>query len=296
MLLCALTLLAVLAFAPDAFANFFTPQSGGSPNANRIANLYSITLYIAAVVFVGVEGTLLYMLVRFRARKGRVAKQIHGNTRLEIGWTLGATVILIALAILTFAELSAIRHPPNSSPGGLDISDGSQYVTTGDAIHPPKGRYMTIQVNGQQFTWGYSYLGFGKQPRPARRSPYHYYQLVVPTNTTVVLKVVSKDVVHSWWIPKLGGKVQAVPGYVNWSWFKISKARSFFGQCSFLCGRGHARMTAEVTAVSPAKFLTWLNTQQKYISRPPTSPAPRCATSESRGQVRRGRGREPVRS
>ena len=77
--------------------------------------------------------------------------------------------------------------------------------------------------------------------------------------------MVSQDVVHSWWIPDLGGKVQAVPGYVNWSWFKISKARSFFGQCSFLCGRGHATMRAEVTALPPAQFTAWLNTLQKNL-------------------------------
>ena len=256
-LLCALTLLAVLAFAPDAFANFFTPQSGGSPNADRISNLYSITLYIAAVVFVGVEGTLIYTLVRFRKRKGRVAAQIHGNTRLEIGWTVGAAVILIALATVTFAELHSIRTPDASASTGLTASDGVQYSTT-DALHPPKGPYMTIQVNGQQYIWKYTYLGVGKLTDELD-DPYTTYQMYVPTNTTIVLKVVSQDVVHSWWIPDLGGKVQAVPGYVNWTWFKISKPRSYFGQCSFLCGRGHATMKGEVTAVPPAQFKAWLH-------------------------------------
>jgi hypothetical protein len=85
--------------------------------------------------------------------------------------------------------------------------------------------------------------------------------MVVPTNTTVVLKVVSQDVVHSWWIPQLGGKVQAVPGYTNYTWFKISKPGNYKGQCSFLCGRGHARMIAEVTAVSPAQYKRWLQQQ-----------------------------------
>jgi cytochrome c oxidase subunit 2 len=263
-LLCTLTLLAVLAFAPDAFANFFTPQSGGSPNANRIANLYSVTLYIAAVVFVGVEGTLLYTLVRFRKRKGRVPVQIHGNTRLEIGWTVGAAAILVALATVTFANLHGIRTPDVSGPGGLAISNGVQTADTGDAIHPPKGRYMTIQVNGQQYIWRYTYLGVGKLTDELD-DPYTTYQMYVPTDTTIILKVVSQDVVHSWWIPDLGGKVQAVPGYVNWTWFKIAKPRSFFGQCSFLCGRGHATMRGEVTAVPPARFKTWLHTLETNL-------------------------------
>ena len=88
---------------------FFTPQSGGSPNANEIASLYKIILYVALVIFVLVEGGLIYALIRFRARKGAVAAQIRGNTRLEVGWTVAASVILLALAVLTFAKLGSIK-------------------------------------------------------------------------------------------------------------------------------------------------------------------------------------------
>jgi len=262
-LLCALTLIAGAVFAPDAFAHFLTPQSGGSPNANQIANLYDITLYIAIVVFVGVEGTLLYTLVRFRKRKGRTAVQIHGNTRLEIGWTVGAAVVLIALATVTFAELHSIRTPPVSGPGGLSVTDGAE-LTSSDSIAPPKGPYMTVQVNGQQFLWRFTYLGFGKLPDQLD-DPYTYYHMYVPTNTTVVLKVVSQDVVHSWWIPDLGGKVQAVPGYTNWTYFKIDKPATYNGQCAFLCGEGHARMKALVTALPPKQWLAWLHNLEAQL-------------------------------
>ena len=95
---------------------FFTPESGGSSNANQIDSLYKITLVIALIIFVAVEGGLLYALIKFRWRKGAVAAQIRGNTRLELGWTVGAAVILLALAILTFAKLSSIQNPSNSSP------------------------------------------------------------------------------------------------------------------------------------------------------------------------------------
>jgi cytochrome c oxidase subunit II len=262
-LICAMSLLATLVFAPDALASFITPQSGGSPNADRISNLYTITLIIAAIVFVGVEGTLIYALVRFRRRKGRVAAQIHGNTRLEIGWTVGAAVILVALATVTFVELNSIRTPDSSAANGLGPSDGVQYSTT-DALHPPKGPYMTIQVNGQQYIWRYTYLGVGKLTDQLD-DPYTYYQMYVPTNTTVILKIVSQDVVHSWWIPALGGKSQAVPGYVSWTWFKIPRPGTYTGQCSFICGRGHATMKAEVTAVPPAQFHTWLQTLEANL-------------------------------
>ena len=91
---------------------FFTPQSGGSPNANEINSLYKITLYIALVIFVLVEGALVYALVKFRARKGAVPAQIRGNTRLEVGWTVAAAVILVGLAAVTFAKLASIQDPP----------------------------------------------------------------------------------------------------------------------------------------------------------------------------------------
>jgi cytochrome c oxidase subunit 2 len=255
-----LTAAALLVFAPDALANFITPQSGGSPNANRISDLYTVTLIIAAVIFVGVEGTLFYTLVRFRARKGRVAAQIHGNTRLEIGWTLGAAVVLVALAVLTFADLHAIRTPAVSRPGGLTVAEGA-VLTSDDGEKPPKGPYITIQVNGQQYLWKFTYLGFGNGNPDQLGDPYTTYHMYVPTNTTVVLKVVSQDVVHGWWIPDLGGKVQAVPGYTNWTWFQISRPYyTYTGQCSFLCGEGHATMRAEVTALPVKQWLAWLHT------------------------------------
>jgi cytochrome c oxidase subunit II len=255
----ALVTLPGLGLAPSAFASALAPEKGGSPAANHIWSLYVITLIIATVIFIGVEGTILYCLVRFRARKGREAKQIHGNARLEVGWTVGAALVLVALAVVTFLDLREIRNPVNSGPGGLNLS-GSEYVTTG-SLKPPNGRALTIDVVGMQFIWQYVYKDYSPSPT-GLGTPYSYYQMVVPTNTTVILHVSSKDVVHEWWIPKLGAKVQAVPGYTNETWFKISKPGNYPGQCSFICGRGHTRMIAEVTAVPPAQFLRWIHTQE----------------------------------
>jgi cytochrome c oxidase subunit 2 len=91
--------------------------------------------------------------------------------------------------------------------------------------------------------------------------------MVVPTNTTVNLKIVSSDVVHAWWVPELGGKFQAVPGYHNYTWFKIEKPGIYRGQCALICGRGHARMIATVKAVAPAQFEEWLANQKKLIAQ-----------------------------
>jgi cytochrome c oxidase subunit 2 len=286
MLAGGLSLALVLLLAPSALAGSVIPESGGSSAANHISNLYTITLYIAIVIFLGVEGTIVYCLFRFRARRGREAKQIHGNTRLEIGWTLGAALIVVALATITFLDLHSIRDPSNSGPGGLDLSNGAQYETTG-ALKPPDGRALTIQVNGIQYLWRYTYLGVSKNP-DGLGDPYTYYQMVVPTNTTVILKVVSQDVVHEWWIPQLGGKVQAVPGYVNETWFKIPKAGNYKGQCSFLCGRGHARMIAEVTAVSPQKYKRWLAQLQNNLTLADTN------DEKCRQELAQGQGPESV--
>ena len=244
---------------------FFTPQSGGSSNADQIDSLYKITLYVALVIFVLVEGALGYALFRFRSRKGAVAAQIHGNTRLEIGWTVGAAVILLALAGLTFAKLSSIQNPVNSSPEGEHlVSDSSRLYASAQQKLPPSGKSLKITVVGRQFVWQYVYPGAGEAD--GLGAPYSYQEMVVPTKTTVTLNIVSADVVHSWWVPQLGGKFQAVPGYHNYTWFKVEKPGVFRGQCALICGRGHARMTATVKAVPPAQFEAWLAYQKKQIA------------------------------
>src|SRR5205085_6713583 len=120
--LAAIGLLLATAAAPASA--FFTPESGGSPNANAIDSLYKLILVVAIVVFLGVEGALFYSLFKFRARKGAVAAQIRGNTRLEIGWTVGAAVILVVLASVTFAMLPGIRDPQNSDASGFRAAVG----------------------------------------------------------------------------------------------------------------------------------------------------------------------------
>jgi cytochrome c oxidase subunit 2 len=244
---------------------FFTPAHGASPNAQEIDSLYKITLYIALVIFVAVEGGLAYALIKFRKRKGAVAAQIRGNTRLEVSWTAGAAVILVALAALTFAKLSSIQDPPNSGPEGLQLGEQNNliYASTQRKL-PPDGKALEITVIGRQYIWQFVYPGANEPD--GLGAPYSYEELVVPTETTISLNIVSEDVVHSWWVPELGGKFQAVPGYHNYTWFKVSKPGIFRGQCAFLCGRGHARMIATVKAITPVQFEAWRARQKQLIS------------------------------
>jgi cytochrome c oxidase subunit 2 len=263
----AALLVASLAFAGVASADIYTPQNGPTPNANEIEGLYKIALYIALFVFVGVEGTLVFALIRFRAKPGRknqVAKRFHGNTRLEIGWTSAAALILVALAIVTFTKLSAIDNPPASGPNGLFASGGPNADTRGGELladtsvpTPPSGKKLTIDVNGRQYIWRFRYPN----------GVFAYTQMTVPVNTTVVLAIRSDDVDHSWWIPQLGGKFDAVPGDTNYTWFKISKPGVYKGQCAELCGRNHADMLAEVRALPVAQYRRWVAQKKMQITQ-----------------------------
>jgi cytochrome c oxidase subunit II len=261
----ALAVAASLILAPGALANFITPKSGGSPNANQIDSLYKIILYIAGVVFVIVEGTLVYSVYRFRAKRSPVAAQIHGNTRLEIGWTVAAAMILVVLTVVTFVKLPSIIDPPNSNANGFLSASLS-------APTPPNGKTYTVCVQARQYIWRYTYGAQCANNAFNSKLPYSYQEMVVPSNTTIKLVIQSSDVIHSWWVPSLGGKVDAVPGYTVYTWFKVPTASSaghpvvFHGQCAQLCGRNHAAMTARVKVVDPDTFKTWLSQQSADIN------------------------------
>ena len=260
----ALTLAGALLLPEVASANFITPKAGGSPNANQIDSLYKIILYIAAVVFAIVEGALIYSVFKFRAKKGAVAAQIHGNTRLEIGWTVGAALILVVLTVVTFVKLPSIINPPPSDAGTVLSAS-----TTEPSV--PGNQKITICVQGRQFIWRYTY---GNQclsnafhgGSGGRQLPYSYTTMWAPVGATVILAIQANDVIHSWWVPSLGGKVDAVPGYTTYTWFKALHQGTFHGQCAQLCGRGHAAMVAFVHVVSPQAYQAWLTQQQAAIN------------------------------
>jgi cytochrome c oxidase subunit 2 len=253
-------LLVSLVLAPGAFANFLTPKSGGSPNADSIASLYKIILWLAIVVFVIVEGALVYSVYRFRAKKSKVAAQIRGNTRLEIGWTVAAAVVLVVITVVTFVKLPSIINPPNTSANGLLSASLSR-------PNPPNGKKVTICVQGRQFIWRYVYGATCANNAFNSKLPYSYTTMFAPANTTVVLVIQSTDVIHSWWVPSLGGKVDAVPGYTTYTWFKSPKNALYHGNCAQLCGRNHAAMTALVNVMDPAAYQARLRQLSAEISQ-----------------------------
>ena len=244
------------------FANAIGPETGGSPNADNTHTLWVIVLIIALIVLIGVEGLLLYTVIRFRAKKHRAAAQIHGNTRLEIGWTVGAGMIVVALTVVAFVSLPGIQDPAKSGP---EVSLAGAQVASINPPHVPGGRQLDIAVNGQQYVWRYTYPD----------GTYSYTEMVVPADQTVVLRITGQDVAHSWWIPKLGPKFDAIPGYINHSWFKIPASAipkgktgvTFRGQCTELCGYGHANMVAFVRAVPPDRYEQWVARQKREIDQ-----------------------------
>ena len=238
----------------DILAGILLPPDGASPNAEDIFELYLLILIMAAVVFVGVEGLLIWFMVKYKARRGRVAAQIHGNTRLEIGWTIGAAVILVFITAVTFIKLPGIKNPAASDidANGNPVAAAALFAST-DQPDPPRGDTLNIVVDGQQYVWRYQY------PRQGDKQVFAYEEMVVPVGMTVTLDITSDDVAHSWWIPELGGKMDAVPGYTNKTWFKATKEGVFRGQCAELCGRNHTNMTARVRAVPFEEYQRWFD-------------------------------------
>jgi cytochrome c oxidase subunit II len=201
----------------------FTPQRAHSPNAQSINHAYYLILGFTAVIFVIVESLLVLFVWRYRGRgRPRTAEgaQVYGHTRLEVIWTVIPVVILAIIAGFVFYKLPGIANAPAAS-------------------NP-----VRIRVEGHQFYWQFDY------PNGSRSID----ELHVPVNEVVELTVRSYDVVHSWWIPQLGGKVQAIPGRTNHTWFKADEVGTYYGQCGEFCGIYHESMYARVIASTPADY------------------------------------------
>jgi cytochrome c oxidase subunit II len=262
--------LAGLALAPAAAnAGIFFPEKGGSENADKIWTLYLLIFILAWVVFIGVAGALIWAMIKFRARRGMVAAQIHGNTRLEVGWTVGAFVILVFITVFTFITLPGIKNPPASTidENGNPVTASNVLYASTDQPDPPRGSAsLNLRVDGQQYVWRYQY------PR-SEKQVFSYVDMVVPVGMTVTLDITADDVIHSWWIPKLGGKMDAVPGYTNKTWFQIPESAIpegedqvvYDGQCAELCGRNHANMIGRVIGMRYPDYKAWVDRKAQEI-------------------------------
>ena len=250
-------------------------------------HLNNISLGVCVVIGILVFGAMFIAMFRFRKSRGAVAEKWSHNTTLEIVWTTVPVLILITLAYL--------------ATGGLT----SWADTTGSQ--------MTVKVTGFQWKWRYDYVSYqgkpihkvgfmskldtqsdqtrqldsGMDPYAVKVGDENTYllnvdkPLVVPVDTKIRFVITGGDVIHSWWVPALGWKLDAIPGIVNAAWTNIKAPGTYRGQCAELCGQDHGFMPIVVVAKSKADFATWLAAQEAKSAAPATAQAPAAASTSA---------------
>ncbi len=211
-----------------------SPLTPGSENAASVAALFWTVLSIAAAVFVIVEGLLIYAIVRYRRQyPDEIPPQVHGNTRLEVIWTVIPALIMVVLFGLTLRQLQRERNaPPNA---------------------------LVVEVTGQQWFWEFTY------PETNITVNSQSGKLVLPAGRPILFEVRSKDVIHSFWVPELAGKVDAIPGRTTSIWFEAQPG-VYAGQCAEYCGLEHYAMLFDVEVLPAAQFEAWMAEQVRLAS------------------------------
>jgi cytochrome c oxidase subunit 2 len=263
--------------SPAAFAAWTLNMTPGiTAISRRVYDLHMIMYWWCVAIAIFVFGWMIVSLVRFRKSQGAVpdTKLVH-NTKAEIIWTVLPVLILIIMAVPATRTL-------------IETDDASKSE-------------LTIRITGYQWKWGYQYvdsgvevlstldrasnaarqLGSGIDPTTVTDYLLNVdHPLVVPAGVKVRLLITAQDVIHSWWVPALAIKKDAVPGYVNEAWFKIDAGQTglYRGQCAELCGRDHGFMPIVIDVRSKADFEAWLKTQQA-MQRPADPAAAAVATA-----------------
>jgi len=207
------------------------PNDPLGPQARASADVYWIMFVCAIVVLALVDGGLIYAGLKFRDRPGHIAKQFHGHNFLELLWTVVPTIMVISFSVLSFQKLGVMNDTSNAG--------------------------MTLDVQGQQWTWLFNYP---KEDR-FKLSDGTYLQgaeeLHIPVNTKVHINLSSKDVIHSFWVPNIGGKKDAVPGRHTDLWIQADQPGTYKGQCFEFCGTGHADMLITLVVHTPDDYAKW---------------------------------------
>ncbi len=225
-------------------------QEAGSPVMESITYFHDWLLIVITVITLFVLGLLVTVVIKFNAKANPVPSRTTHNTLIEIIWTLGPVLILLAIVVPSFKLLFE----------ELDI---------------PKAD-LTIKATGKQWYWSYAYpdngkfefdslLAQDKQPRLLGVDN----ELVVPVDKVIRVQTTGADVIHSFAVPAFGIKIDAIPGRLNETWFKATKVGMYYGQCSELCGKNHAFMPIAVRVVSDQDFAAWVETAKKKFASAP---------------------------
>jgi cytochrome c oxidase subunit II len=236
-------------------------EQAHSPNAEDISNAYWVMLVLAGILIIGINAALVGVLVRFRGGRGREPRQVRGRGRTQARVAGGLGVLALALFVFGVVYTEKAKDVEASGPNGL---------AGADPLH--------IRAVGQQWIWRYEYPGLesgnAAQSGTSTQSfsdVFSYGELVVPVDTTVELDVDSTDVVHRWWVPALGGKVDAVPGHLGHTWFRADEEGTFEGQSAGFSGASYAVMRTWVRVVSPEDYQAWVTKQAADIKAAQTA-------------------------
>ena len=243
---------AVSAWAGESSVNLQTPVT---QIASEIYNMHTLMLVICLVIFVAVFGVMFWSVFHHRKSKGAVAAHFHENTTVEILWTVVPVLILLGMAYPATKTVIAMKDTTNPD--------------------------ITIKATGYQWKWGYDYIkGEGEgikfvsnmstpqdqiQGKAAKGE--HYLlevdnPVVVPVGKKIRLLLTANDVIHAWWVPALGVKQDAIPGFIRDTWFRADKEGVYRGNCAELCGKDHGFMPIEVHVLSADKYAAWVSEQQ----------------------------------
>jgi cytochrome c oxidase subunit II len=222
------------------------PQTTLDPSGSAAQAIYDLFVtwlfWPAVIVFFAVEALLLYSIFRFRGRPGDpLPAQLHGNTRLEITWTIIPALILVVILAVTFRTQAVLATPP------------------------PAGQAIRVQVIGHQWWWEFQYPDLGVVTAN---------ELHIPLNVPIELELTSADVIHSFWVPHMAGKMDAIPGRLNKFSFTAFEAGTYSGQCSEFCGIQHAMMRNLLIAQSQGEFDAWVLQQRSIPAFAQPTPAP----------------------
>jgi len=258
----SLICLAVCSSPGVVFADYDLNLIEGVTSISKSAyDLHMLVMWVVTIVGIIVFGVIIWSLIYHRKSKGAVAAQFHESTMVEIIWTVIPLVVLVLIAIPATSALIELEDTSNSD--------------------------ITIKVTGWQWKWQYEYIGEGvsffsnldARSNEARklnsgidvRTVDNYLlevdnPVVIPIGKKVRLLATSNDVIHAWWVPALGMKRDAIPGYINEMWTKVDKPGVYRGQCAELCGKDHGFMPIVVKAVSEEDYASWIKGQKMAMA------------------------------
>jgi cytochrome c oxidase subunit 2 len=239
---------------------FLSPPDGNSPNADDLNTLYWVMLVVGLFLLVAINGALVALVMRFRSERGRQPRRLVVRRPAQIGTAGAFAALALIVFVLGVIQTQNAKKVEASGPEGLQAA---ALTTAQRGLDIPIGgdtSPLEIEACGQQWIWRYEYPD----------GTYSYYEMVVPIDTAVVVKLCSTDVVHRWWVPGLSGKFDAAPGESNQTWFKADETGVYDGASYAFSGAAYAAMRTRVRVVDVPAYQAWLEQQAAGIQEAQT--------------------------